>query len=81
MAQQKTFQFHFPIFLISFSIAFLYVYIVGPERKAIIKYPTPFNSKNVLYHNSKSNTDCYMYESTKVDCPSDPTKITTQPVV
>jgi len=81
---QEPFKFHFTIFLLSFSLAFLYVYIIGPERKAIIKYPTPFNSKNLIYHNTSGNhddKDCYMYESNKIDCPIDPTKITLQPVV
>jgi hypothetical protein len=72
------FKFHFPIFLVSFAIAFLYVYIVGPERKAIIKYPTPFNSKNLVYHN---DNNCYIYEATKVECPADTSKIVPQPVV
>jgi hypothetical protein len=75
----QPFKFHFPIFLIAFSIAFLYVYIVGPERKAILKYPTPFNYKNLIYHDAVDN--CYTYIATKVDCPTDPSKITPQPVV
>jgi hypothetical protein len=75
------FKFHFPIFLMSFSLAFLYVYLVAPERKALIKYPTPFNSKKLIYHNNNTHDECYMYESSKVDCPHDPTKISIQPVI
>jgi hypothetical protein len=76
---QPPFEFHFPIFLISFSLAFLYVYVIGPERKAIIKYPTPFNSAKLIYKDAANN--CFVYESKKVDCPQDPKKITPQPVV
>jgi hypothetical protein len=79
MPSKPPFHFHFRIFLISFSLAFLYVYIVAPERRAIIKYPTPFNSKKVIYHDKIDN--CYIYESQKVECPVDPTKIKAQPVV
>jgi hypothetical protein len=73
------FEFHFPIFLIAFSVGFLYVYVIGPERKAIIKYPTPFNSGNLIYKDSANN--CFVYKSNKVKCPEDLTKITQQPVV
>ena len=74
----SSFKFNFPIFLISFSIGLLYVYIIGPERKAIIKYPTPFNS-NTLYKDNANN--CYIYESKKVSCTENPTKTIPQPVV
>ena len=74
----SSFKFNFPIFLISFSIGLLYVYIIGPERKAIIKYPTPFNS-NTLYKDKANN--CYIYESKKVSCTENPTKTIPQPVV
>lgn len=74
----SSFKFHFPIFLISFSIGLLYIYIAGPERKAIIKYPTPFNSK-IVYKDNANN--CYIYESKKVSCTENPTKTIPQPVV
>jgi hypothetical protein len=73
------FEFHFPLFLIAFSLGFLYVYAIGPERKAIIKYPTPFNSGKLIYKDSANN--CFIYESKKVVCPEDSKKITQQPVV
>ena len=79
MSSSQPFKFHFSIFLISFVIAFLYVYIIGPERKEIVKYPTPFNSKNLIYRDNADN--CFIYESKKVDCTKNPTKVIPQPVV
>ena len=81
MSSNKPFQFYFPIFLICFSVGLLYVYVIGPERKAIIKYPTPFNAKSLVYHDKLSKDECYMYTTDQVDCPSDPKKITKQPTV
>lgn len=74
----QSFKFNFPIFLIAFSLGLLYIYIIGPERKAIIKYPTPYNN-NVIYKDNANN--CYVYESKKVSCTENPTKVIPQPVV
>ena len=73
------FKFHFPIFIVSFLIAFLYVYYIGPARKDVIKYPTPYNYNTLIYRDSSEN--CFIYEPTKVSCTANPMKTIPQPVV
>jgi hypothetical protein len=78
MEKYIPFKFNIPIFILAFSLGFLYVYLFGPTHKVIIKYPTPFNANNLIYHDTTG--DCYKYTPKKVECPDDPTKITEQPV-
>lgn len=78
MQKYIAFKFNVPVFIIAFALAFLYVYLFGPQRKTILKYPTPYNSNKLIYHNSSG--DCYMYKAEKVTCPNDPNEITLQPV-
>jgi len=47
------FRYRLVIFLISFSVGILYVYMVTPHRRAIVKYPTPFNAGKVVYKDMK----------------------------
>jgi len=74
------FKFNLPIFILAFALGFLYVYLFNPSHKVIIKYPTPFNSNKLIYHDS-NGVDCYKYTATQVECPDDASKITQQPVV
>jgi hypothetical protein len=62
-----------PIFLISFAIGILFVYMLGPETKQIYIYPTPENVDKILFKDKAEN--CFQFEEEVVDCPSDPSKI------
>ena len=67
-----------PIFLISFAIGLLFVYMLGPETKTIYIYPTPENVDKILFKDKADN--CFHFEEEMVDCPSDLSKITDIPI-
>jgi hypothetical protein len=67
-----------PIFLISFAIGLLFVYILGPEQKTIYVYPTPENVDKILFKDKANN--CFRFEEETIDCPTDPSKISDIPM-
>lgn len=58
------------IFLVCFSVGMLYVYAITPKKRAIIKYPTPFNAGKIVYKD-KTDGSCYKYKAEQIDCPVD----------
>jgi len=67
-----------PVFIISFAIGLLFVYILGPEQKKIYIFPTPENVDKLLFKDKANN--CFHFEEETVDCPSDPSKISDIPM-
>jgi hypothetical protein len=67
-----------PIFVVSFAIGLLFVYMFGPETRTVYVYPTPENVDKILYKD-KSNT-CFQFEEENVECPTDTSKITDIPI-
>jgi len=67
-----------PIFLISFAIGLLFVYMFGPETRTVYVYPTPENVDKILYKDKANN--CFQFEEENIECPSDPSKITDIPI-
>jgi len=67
-----------PIFLISFSIGLLFVYLLGPEIKTIYVYPTPENVDKLMFKDKADN--CFQFEQEDVECPNDLTQITEIPI-
>ena len=67
-----------PVFIISFAIGLLFVYMLGPEQKTIYVYPTPENVDKMLFKDKANN--CFRFEEESIDCPSDPSKISDIPM-
>ena len=66
------------IFVASFLIGLLLVYIVGPQTKKVIVYPSPETINRAIFQdNSKS---CFLYNEEIVECPLDKKEITTIPI-
>ena len=65
--------FSLPVFLISFSIGMLIVYLTSPPPREIMVYPTPENVGDLLY---RDNADqCYRFMPKEVACPKDKSTI------
>jgi hypothetical protein len=67
-----------PVFLVSFAIGLFFVYILGPERKKILIYPSPETVGKVLFKDKADN--CFYFEEQETNCPSDLSKIFTIPI-
>ena len=67
-----------PIFLISFAVGIFFIYILGPEMKTIMIYPSPENVDKILFKDKADN--CFTFEETEVECPSDDSLISQIPI-
>jgi len=68
----------FPVFIVSFAIGLFFIYILGPNLKKIIIYPSPENVDKVLFKDNADN--CFYFKQNEVDCPSDVSKISSIPI-
>ena len=69
---------HWPVFIFSFIVGIIFVYILGPDKKMVYVYPTPFNTSTYQFRDNAEN--CYEFKSSKTTCPSNPLLIHTVPV-
>ena len=67
-----------PVFLISFAVGIFFIYILGPEMKTIMIYPSPENVDKILFKDKADN--CFSFEETEVECPSDDSLISQIPI-
>ena len=67
-----------PVFLISFAIGMLVVYITGPSPREIMVYPTPDNIDKLLYRDRADQ--CFEFEHKEIPCPKDKNHIHKIPV-
>jgi len=67
-----------PVFLVSFAIGIFFVYILGPDMKIILIYPSPENVDKVLFKDKADN--CFTFNPLEVDCPSDISLINAMPI-
>jgi hypothetical protein len=66
------------VFLISFAIGLFFIYIMGPDMKKIVVFPTIENSGKVQYQDNSDN--CFVYKPTEVKCPSNTSLIHNIPI-
>ena len=68
----------FKVFLVSLSIGLLFAYLSTPTPTIIHVYPTPDNADTLEYIDKANN--CFKFESTEVECPSDKSLIKDIPI-
>ena len=68
----------FPIFIISFAVGLFFIYVLGPEMKKVLIYPSPENVDKVLFKDNADN--CFYCNQVEVNCPSDKSKISSIPI-
>ena len=57
------------VFIISFIIGLIFIYIFGEEERKVYVYPTPQNINNIQYKDTANN--CFTFSSKEVKCPSE----------
>ena len=57
-------------FFSAFFVGILIALVYKPDPTVVVKYPTPYNTKSVVYKDKADN--CYSYEPQSVVCPTDP---------
>lgn len=67
-----------PVFIISFAIGILFIYIIGPEIKTIYIYPSPENVDKILFKDKADN--CFYFEEENIECPKDEKLISKIPI-
>jgi len=66
------------VFIISFVIGLLIMYMTGDENRIIHIYPTPENEELMLYRDKAHQ--CFTFQHNEVPCPMNPLNIATIPV-
>jgi hypothetical protein len=67
-----------PAFLLSLIVGLFFIYILGPDIKTILVYPTPENIDKILFKDKGDN--CYSFTKTEIDCPADESIISSIPI-
>jgi hypothetical protein len=67
-----------PAFIISFAIGLFFIYILGPDMKSILIYPSPENVDKVLFKDNADN--CFNFKQVEVKCPLDESQISSIPI-
>ena len=67
-----------PAFIISFAIGLFFVYVLGPNMKKVLIFPSPENVDKVLFKDNADN--CFYFKQVGISCPSDESKITSIPI-
>ena len=55
-------------FLMALCVGLLYTYILSPEPKVVVKYPTPLNAGKITYIDDAGV--CYKYRVESSTCPT-----------
>jgi len=58
-----------PVFIASFAIGMLFVYLYQPDKRVVYVYPTP-ESVDLLQYKDATGA-CFHFKQTEVACPAD----------
>lgn len=58
-----------PVFIISFAVGMLFVYLHNENRRTVFVYPTPENVDLLEYRDATGH--CFHFTQTEVKCPAD----------
>lgn len=68
----------YKVFLVSFAVGILFVYVLLPQQKVIMIYPNPENAKKMTVKDY--NDACFSYTPKEVACPKDDRQIKKYPI-
>ena len=66
------------VFIMSFLIGLLFLYLMGPQTKKVYVYPSPDTIDKAIFQD-KAN-QCFLYKEETVTCPSTKKEISQIPV-
>ena len=69
---------HIPVFILSFAIGMLFVYLYTDEKRVIYVYPTPENVHLLQYKDSTGT--CFHFTQSEVEGPKNASDIAKLPV-
>lgn len=65
-------------FFAAFAVGLLMCYLISPTPEVVVKFPSPYNSGQVVY-NDKAH-GCFKINANSVECPKDAATVKPQPV-
>jgi hypothetical protein len=67
-----------PVFIASFAIGLIFVYVLGPETQNIYVYPTPQTYMNYQYKDGAGQ--CFEFKPVVTECPMNSFSVKTVPI-
>ena len=58
-----------PVFIISFAVGVLFVYLYQEDKRTVFVYPTPESVDLLEYRDATGN--CFHFKQTQVTCPKE----------
>lgn len=68
----------FKIFIASFLMGLLFLYLMGPQNKKVYVYPSPQTVDRAIFQDKAEQ--CFLYKEENVDCPLNKKDISMIPV-
>lgn len=68
----------FKIFIFSFFIGLLFLYLMGPQNKKVYVYPSQQTVNKAIFQD-KAN-QCFLYKEETIECPKDKKDISIIPI-
>lgn len=68
----------FKIFIVSFLMGLLFLYVMGPQNKKVYVYPSPQTVDRAIFQDKAEQ--CFLYKEENVDCPTNKKNISVIPV-